>query len=365
MKKLVLLSVAAGVSAVAFGQRAAVQSFQSAPVNVAQAHVAAKTTAVGDTFITPLFTTADTFAFYYADNVAPHDSGFIHGTNAYGDKGFAQRYDVKASDSTVKVVGVYSLFGGTVSPSSSNTVDLNVWKQGAKTTWGRPTLFNSGFPGTILATKTVNVRNLGIGMTPTESDSFKINWFASATPLITENFFVGFTMNYTWGSIPGDTLGLYHSKQGNRTAVGYTPFSTSDTTINNYNATMYADGTWHDNFQDNFHLYNKLYIRPIVVIYPASTGVAITNNDFTFHGNYPNPATSATNISFALAAKTDVTIQVMDLNGRILNTISKTGLSAGENTITVETANLAAGEYVYVINTANGGGIASKFTVIK
>lgn len=366
MKKLFLLCVAAGVSALAFGQKAAVTAAQLAPTNVKQEVVAAKTTAVGDTFYLPLFTSVDTPALYFADR-SPYDSGFCTGMNAFGDKAWAQRWDVKASDSTVKVIGIISRFGGTLNPSSTRTVDLNVWLQGPKTVWFRPTLFNSGFPVTSpLATRTVNANQLGIAMTSTESDSVKLWMLSAATPLITQNFFVGAQMTYTWGSTAGDTIAVYGSRQGNRTAPTYYANSATDTTINNYNVSMYDDGTWHDNAVSNFNLYHKIYVRPVVVINAAiNNGVAITNEDFTFHGNFPNPATNSTNISFGLATRADVTILVMDMSGRTVGSISKKGLAKGENTITLETADLAAGDYIYVINSSNGGGIASKFTVVK
>ncbi|MES2703527.1 MAG: T9SS type A sorting domain-containing protein [Bacteroidota bacterium] len=366
MKKLFLLSIAAGISAVAFGQGPAITAAPfKTPVSLAGNNIAAKTTAVGDTFTIPLFTSADTFAIYNVGS-SPYDSGFATGTNPYGHKAFAQRYDVKASDSTVKVIGVYGLFGGKISPTSTKTVSLNVWSQGPKTTWARPTLFNSGFPNTVLASKTVNITALGIGLADTANDTFKSHMFATPTAILTQNFFVGYEINYSFAALAGDTIGLYSSRQGNRTAPAYFAYSTTDTTINNYNATKYSDNVWHDNVQDGFNLYNKLYIRPIVVIHAAViNGVSVTNRQFTFYGNYPNPAINSTNIRFALAEGTDVTIQVMDMAGRVVSTISKTGLAAGEHTVALETANLAAGDYIYVMNTANGDGMASKLTVIK
>jgi hypothetical protein len=372
MKKLFLLSVAAGISVATFAQRKANPAFTTNNTVTERAvsfgnNVMGKTTAVGDTFILPLFTSVDTFALYPVDIAYPLDSGYITGTDAYGDKGFAQRYDVKASDSTIKVIGVYYLFGGHVNPASTKTVNFNVWNMAPKTVSTiRPTIFNSGFPGASLASKTVNFTQLGVPAIDTATDTFKYSMFATPTAFLTRNFFVGYEVNYDWTAMGGDTIGLWHSRYGNRTAPVDSIYSTSDTTINNYNCTEYSDGTWHDNYTSNFGMFYKLYIRPIVIIGAAvNNGVSVTNTDLQFFGNYPNPAVNVTNIKFALTASADVAIQITDMSGRVVNTISKKGLSTGEHTIAVETANLAAGDYIYVINTSNGGGIASKFTVIK
>jgi hypothetical protein len=55
----------------------------------------------------------------------------------------------------------------------------------------------------------------------------------------------------------------------------------------------------------------------------------------------------------------------MDMTGHSINTISESGLSAGEHIVPVNTSALPAGNYLYIIHTSGGDGIASKMTVIK
>lgn len=366
MKKLLLLALSAGLALGASAQKGTVTtSIGKKTINEGTVVTlsAARTTAVGDTITRSHISLSDTPRLYLAPGT---DTGFIVGMDAFGDKGFAERYDVKGSDSTMQVLGVVTLFGGTINTSSSKTVNLNVWSEGAKTTWIRPTLFNSGYPNTVLTSRNVSIKSLGIGVADTALDTFKTYAFATPTAYLTKNFFVGYDISYTWATANGDTISLYSSKIGSRVGTAYT-VSGTDTTINNVNCTQYADGTWHDNLQSNFGVAQNLYVFPIVKIGAAviNSVNGVTRKGLTFYGNYPNPAATSTNVRFALAKSTDVTISVMDASGKVVSTVNNSNMSAGEHTISLETTNLAAGNYIYLIRTTEGEGMASQLTVAK
>lgn len=327
---------------------------------------AAKTTAVGDTvYVSHINTSAgmDTITFY----TFVHDTGAVYGTNVFGDKGFAERYDVIPATMTYKVIGVRALFGGRVTAGSSKTVTFNVWSQAAKSPAFRPTIFYNGLPGTSLASGVQSINNLGIAMTAPESDTPKNHIFATPTAYLSDSFFVGYTVNYTWATLAGDTIGLYSNLEHERDEPGYFAISTSDTTLNVVNALQKSSGTWVDNASEGYGLFNNMYIFPIVVIGPGiSTGLqGIVRNNFTFRGSYPNPAADKTNIGFALAARADVTIDVTDIAGRSVAKIEKKGLAAGEHTVELNTTSYAAGEYIYLIRTSEGDGIASQLIIAR
>jgi hypothetical protein len=61
---------------------------------------------------------------------------------------------------------------------------------------------------------------------------------------------------------------------------------------------------------------------------------------------YPNPTSASTSLSFELANASDVTIQVYNLSGRLVKSISQKNLSQGSQVIDIEGANLATGTYV-------------------
>jgi hypothetical protein len=63
--------------------------------------------------------------------------------------------------------------------------------------------------------------------------------------------------------------------------------------------------------------------------------------------NYPNPFNSATKITFSVPDAARVTIQVYDLNGRLVATLIDDVMPAGMHSQIFETDNLASGTYVY------------------
>ncbi len=61
---------------------------------------------------------------------------------------------------------------------------------------------------------------------------------------------------------------------------------------------------------------------------------------------YPNPTTSNTTLSFELAATSDVTIQVYNLSGRLVKTISENNMAKGSRTIEVDGSDISTGTYI-------------------
>ncbi len=373
MKKALLFAIAASISIGTFAQKARIVAAKDAKIiddqqyapATAVSGTAAKTTAVGDTvFVSHIDATpgVDTVTLYSFVN----DSGRVFGTNAFGDKGYAERYDVNPATTSYKVIGVRALFGGSITPASTKTITFNVWAQGPKSVSFRPTVFNNGLPSTSLASGVKSITDLGIGIGATDADTTRNHLFATPTAYLSDSFFVGYTMNYTWTSLSGDTIGLYSNRDNERGEPGYFAISTSDTDINNVNVTMNSAGAWKDNGQELYGIFNNLNIFPIVIIGPG-TGAAgsITRRDFTFYGNFPNPASNSTNVKIALANSADVTIDISDMSGRSISQITKNNLTAGEHMIELNTSSLPSGEYIYTIHTSAGDGIASVLTVIR
>ncbi|MBS1584146.1 MAG: T9SS type A sorting domain-containing protein [Bacteroidetes bacterium] len=361
MKKTVLLFIAVATCFGAFAQRKATHSGKNVVFGPA---AAAKSTAADDTVtMTNINLTTDTLTWYYAD-ASPFDSGIVSGTDAYGDKGYAERYDWNAADSSLEVLGVVALFGGTYNAASTKTVDFKAWNQGAKTSVSTHTFYD-GFPGTEIAAKNgVSIKTLGMGSTPTASDTPKLWMFTSPTSFLTDTFYVGYQINYNFAQLNGDTIGVYMNKDGERTAPIYT-MQGSDTVVNVKNATMYSDGTWHDNAVDNFGIQSDFFLFAYVVSHHTLSVQGITKNDLTFFGSYPNPATSSTNVKFALKKDAKVVIDIMDASGRMITSLDKGAITAGEHIVNIETSSFAAGNYIYVLRTNKGDGIASQFTVAR
>jgi hypothetical protein len=367
MKKLFILIIVILVSISGFAQKSSHK--YALPVNgVSEPNTnffnstSARTTTIGDTVKLSNIAAADTPYVIYS---AGADSGYLTGTDYWQDSAFAERYDFNGEDSSVSVIGVFAQFAGKVNPASTKTISINVWNVTPQQ-YVSGTYLYSGFPDSVILSDTVALTQLGIG---TANDTLKAFMFNNATTPISYEFFVGYSMSYNFSALAGDTIGLASSLNGDRTSpittlqVFMSDIDTVvDTIVNVQNATLWGDGNWHDNYTDNDSLSNDLAIFPIVVT-GTPTGVkGITRKNLTFYGCYPNPAVNITNIKFSLAKPADVTLQITDMTGRIMNTITQSNLATGEHIIPVNTSALTTGDYLYLIRTSGGDGIASKFT---
>jgi len=362
MKKVFLLTIAAGVSVSGFAQRAkTTHATTIRTVNTTPAAISgttARTTAVGDTTILENISGTDTLIIYRAGSTL--DSGFVTGMDNYGDRGYAERYDFNGTDSSLEVIGVIAEFGGVVNPASTKTVHFKIWDVSAQVPI-TSTLLYSGFPNNVLDSAVVPVTELGIAAT---GDSIKEYLFPVSTGALSSSFYVGYDINYDATNFGGDTIGLVTSLNGERTSpIAY--LSGADTIINVQNATQFSDFSWNDNATENFQIFNNLFIFPVVIVHGPTGVSSVTKNGLTFFGNYPNPAVNSTNIKFSLATATDVTIQVTDMTGRVINTINQNNLAAGDHIIPVTTSALPSGDYLYLVHTAQGGNLAGKMSVIK
>ena len=73
---------------------------------------------------------------------------------------------------------------------------------------------------------------------------------------------------------------------------------------------------------------------------------------YSLYQNYPNPFNPATTISFDLPVDDEVTIEVFDISGRLVNTIEKGKMySAGSHSVRFDGSNLSSGAYFYRITT--------------
>jgi hypothetical protein len=367
MKNILILTIALTLSGSSFAQKNTgwkeEQMTCFAPQNIFSFNnnPAARTTAAGDTFTLKHLLSTDTITIYKNDS-----GGYATGTNFWGDKAFAERYDFNGTDSSVRVLGLLAMFAGRVNPASTQTVSFNVWDQSGHVAISNGLYYN-GFPANILTSQTVPVTQLGIGV---NVDTMKQFWFTTPTDLLSSSFFIGYSINYNYQTLNGDTIGLAGSKNGHRTpAYNYTlVYNTSvydttlDTMVNVQNATLQYDNRWYDNYTQNDSIKNNLAIFPIVVIEAAAGLNGVTKNDFTLFGNYPNPAGNQTTVKYALTSHTDISLQIMDMAGRTISTIQQANQAPGTHTIDVPTGNLAVGDYLYLIRTTQGTGMAGKFS---
>jgi protocatechuate 3,4-dioxygenase beta subunit len=79
---------------------------------------------------------------------------------------------------------------------------------------------------------------------------------------------------------------------------------------------------------------------------------------FKLGANYPNPVTNETTIPITLLRPSDVTIEILDLQGRKIYELQKTNMNHGlqKVPINVGALNLASGRYIYTVEIRNENG---------
>ena len=90
---------------------------------------------------------------------------------------------------------------------------------------------------------------------------------------------------------------------------------------------------------------------------------------FSLAQNYPNPFNPDTRIGFSLAQASDVTLEVLDILGRRVNTLAEGGFAAGDHEVTWDGRNsrgeaVASGVYFYRLQTDDGS-LTRKMMLMK
>lgn len=82
--------------------------------------------------------------------------------------------------------------------------------------------------------------------------------------------------------------------------------------------------------------------------------------------NYPNPFNPATNISFTLPERSEVSLRVYDVTGRQVATLANSqSFTGGSHTLTFDASNLASGMYIYRLTLNNGVALTRKMMIVK
>jgi hypothetical protein len=299
----------------------------------------------------------------------PFDSGFVFGISAWGYEGYAMLYPYRevnrdnTKDTTYELVGVLSLWGGTRQTTSTKKIKFSAW---SRTTTkvpypNRATWSIYGLPGSTIVSKEINATDMA-GQT--------VVWFPKPYKKISEDIYLGAEIDYTWGSLAADTFGLMNTRPTYTLNTMRPESTTADTVINVMNIIKNSGGTWGATFASLGRPVGDIAIIPLIhrecpTCWTNSVTGGFSDRNLTFHGAYPNPAVNSTNVVFTLKEVADVTITVMDVTGKTINTIVNNNMSAGKNEVRIETSQLAAGNYIYSIQNNKGGAVASQFTVAK
>lgn len=106
---------------------------------------------------------------------------------------------------------------------------------------------------------------------------------------------------------------------------------------------------------DNILAVPNFYYNTVDFIYFEPTLISEIEipEQISFTQNYPNPFNSSTIIEYSLLTNSDIRIDIFDITGRKIETLTKTNQQAGKHQITWKTENKATGVYYYKIITGD------------
>ncbi len=149
---------------------------------------------------------------------------------------------------------------------------------------------------------------------------------------------------------PGDTtsiiltisLPIFGGGLDTSLVIPYTVFSVIDTTV------RYTDS---------------------VTIYKSITDIGDDNlanvpDRFNLFQNYPNPFNPTTNISFSLSQKSSVRIEIVNINGQLVDVKNLGIMPVGTHQIEYDASKLSSGVYFYRMTTDNGS-VSKKMVLLK
>ncbi len=80
--------------------------------------------------------------------------------------------------------------------------------------------------------------------------------------------------------------------------------------------------------------------------------------------NYPNPFNPATTISFSIPVRSDVSVKVYDITGKLVSELATGIFEAGSHQVQFNASELASGVYMYQM-IAGKNVVTKKMTLIK
>lgn len=86
----------------------------------------------------------------------------------------------------------------------------------------------------------------------------------------------------------------------------------------------------------------------------------------SLYQNFPNPFNPTTQIRFSLNTSDQVTLQVFDITGRLVQTLlQQQTMSAGLHDVRFDAGTLSSGVYIYVLTTSTGVRLSQKMLLLK
>lgn len=102
---------------------------------------------------------------------------------------------------------------------------------------------------------------------------------------------------------------------------------------------------------------------PVANFVTQSINETSGTTSFTMGQNFPNPFNGATQFNLNLVKTSNVTVEVYNVIGKLLKTVTYDNMSSGLNTISIDASDLASGIYTYTVIV--GGEKATRTMIVK
>ena len=140
-----------------------------------------------------------------------------------------------------------------------------------------------------------------------------------------------FTCVTVWGN---DELSVQLDGLGNGEAFSIVTFDNAKNKEAKAEELLWKEG-------DNKYLENKIAIVEMGSVSQSDEEV------FSLEQNYPNPFVDETEIQFSIPSSSDITIRIFDARGKLVEKISRNGITKGNHVFVYKNGSLAPGTYYY------------------
>ncbi|MBP6671714.1 MAG: T9SS type A sorting domain-containing protein [Bacteroidetes bacterium] len=295
--------------------------------------------------------TFDSLLFYGNSKILynnPYGSGYIAGTNGYGDIGKYQRFDVQEE---VTVVGAkfWMALKGVVGTPDSITIVFKKAGYGAA-------YYDSiaGGPGATIAS--IKTTIAAFDTTGKGTEFYLANTFnVPGSPFVPESLFVGFE----WSTTADDSFALFvdSTKQGEDYFRAWEKLTGVDYSYQRFNEP--SDFSW---LLDADLWIGLLYKRGLLSVRNDAAGVP---HQYSLAQNYPNPFNPSTTMGFELPSRSKVRLSVFTMLGQEVATLIDGTLDAGVYQQTFSARSLTSGVYIYRLQTVSETDPGSVFVSAK
>jgi hypothetical protein len=166
-----------------------------------------------------------------------------------------------------------------------------------------------------------------------------------------------FALEEPYEALAGELLGAAFEHYGGANVVIARGQSVPAQTVFIYGP--YGTGGAYDWYYQTSTPMVRLNLNPDAV---TTTGDVTQAENVEMFPAYPNPAGDNTNIRYNLNQPSEVTFELRDVMGKLVETRDLGTLPAGQNTLMVETSALGAGSYTATL-TVNGARVTQKLMV--